>query len=357
MSKKVFIGLSGGVDSSLSALLLKEAGYNVTGVFLKNWSGDDYGIQSECPWEKDQKDAENVCKMIGIDFMSYNFEKEYRAKVVEYFFNEYKKGRTPNPDVMCNKEIKFKLFLEKAMLEGADFIATGHYAQIKNIENNRASLFKGSDPKKDQSYFLYTHNKDQLNKTLFPVGHLTKEKVRKMAEERNLPTAKKPDSQGICFIGEINVLKFLMSQIPTRKGEIIDIDSGKIVGKHNGVEFYTIGQRSGLKIGGSPLPYYLAKKDTANNILYVALGGNNPKLFSKTVVLEDLFLSVRKFNELEALKLSASVRYRQKPVSCKVLADNKSVKVIFDEPIKSPSSGQSLVLYSEDECLGGGIIK
>lgn len=357
MKKKVFAGLSGGVDSSLSALLLKEAGYNVTGVFLKNWSGDDYGIQSDCPWEKDQQDAENVCKMIGIDFMSYNFEKEYRTKVVEYFFKEYKKGRTPNPDVMCNKEIKFKLFLEKAMSEGADFIATGHYAQIKKIDNNRISLFKGSDPKKDQSYFLYTLRKEQLKKIIFPVGNLTKDQVRKIAEQKNLPTAKKPDSQGICFIGEINVLKFLMSQIPTRKGDIIDIDSGKIVGEHSGVEFYTIGQRSGLKIGGSSLPYYLAKKDIAKNILYVALGRNNPELFTQEVILEELFLSARDFSELSSLTLSASIRYRQNPARCKILKENNTVRVVFTEPLKTPSSGQSLVLYNNDECLGGGIIK
>ncbi len=243
------------------------------------------------------------------------------------------------------------------MSEGADFIATGHYAQIKKIDNNRISLFKGSDPKKDQSYFLYTLRKEQLKKIIFPVGNLTKDQVRKIAEQKNLPTAKKPDSQGICFIGEINVLKFLMSQIPTRKGDIIDIDSGKTVGEHSGVEFYTIGQRSGLKIGGSSLPYYLAKKDIAKNILYVALGRNNPELFTQEVILEELFLSARDFSELSSLTLSASIRYRQNPSRCKILKENNTVRVVFTEPLKTPSSGQSLVLYNNDECLGGGIIK
>jgi len=227
--KKVFVGLSGGVDSAVSAYLLKEQGYDVTGVYMKNWSGDEFGIQADCPWEEDQKDAEAVCKHLGIPFRSLNFEKQYREKVVEYFFSEYEKGRTPNPDVMCNKEIKFKLFLEKAMDEGADFIATGHYARKLEVDGVNKML-KGVDSNKDQTYFLYNLTQSQLDKVLFPVGEIEKPEVRRIAEKAGLPNAKKPDSQGICFIGEINVLKFLMSKIPVKEGDIIDIDSGKVVG-------------------------------------------------------------------------------------------------------------------------------
>src|SRR5690606_35373522 len=217
--KKVFVGLSGGVDSAVSAALLKDQGFEVTGVYMKNWSGDDYGIQADCPWEEDQKDAQAICDHLGIQFRSFNFEKEYRDKVVEYFFSEYEKGRTPNPDVMCNKEVKFKLFLDKALKEGAGFIATGHYARklVPDSNNNEPEkLLKGLDKNKDQTYFLYNLTQEQLRKTLFPIGHLTKPEVRKLAREYMLPNAEKPDSQGICFIGEINVLKFLMSRIPEK---------------------------------------------------------------------------------------------------------------------------------------------
>ncbi|MEP7103602.1 MAG: tRNA 2-thiouridine(34) synthase MnmA [Candidatus Dojkabacteria bacterium] len=378
--KKVFVGLSGGVDSAVSAYLLKKQGYDVTGVYMKNWSGDEFGIQADCPWEEDQKDAEAVCKHIGIPFRSMNFEKQYRDKVVEYFFNEYEKGRTPNPDVMCNKEIKFKLFLEKAISEGADFIATGHYAQkIMSYQSSdlRGSqgpfMLKGKDSNKDQTYFLYNLTHDQLDKVLFPIGHLQKPEVRKIAEEAELPNAKKPDSQGICFIGEINVLQFLMSKIPVKEGEIRDIDTNKVVGKHKGVYFYTIGQRDGLGIGGTVVPYFVCKKDIEKNIVYVCLGSDHKALYSQEVELENLHLINPELrDQISEIKLEASVRYRQKPVAGKLIRKSlleeggpaclpsgmKNREVfIFDEPVRAVASGQSLVIYSGEVCLGGGVIK
>lgn len=346
--------MSGGVDSAVSAALLKEQGYQVTGVYMKNWSGDDYGIQSECPWEEDQKDAEMVCKSLGIEFRSFNFEKEYRDKVVEYFFSEYEKGRTPNPDVMCNKEIKFKLFLEKSISLGADYIATGHYARH---EGNK--LLKGVDQNKDQTYFLYNITNDQLAHTLFPVGHLEKIEVRELAKKFKLPNADKPDSQGICFIGEINVLKFLMSRIPEKKGEIIDIDTNEVVGEHKGVYFYTIGQRGGIGVGGQPTPYFVVDKDLTRNILYVGHGSDHPKLYSQKVELENLHLinpEVKK-SIIHNKNLSASVRYRRKPQPGYFTQEDGKYFFNFTNPEKSITSGQSLVIYEEDECLGGGVIK
>ncbi|MEO6729503.1 MAG: tRNA 2-thiouridine(34) synthase MnmA [Candidatus Dojkabacteria bacterium] len=384
--KKVFVGLSGGVDSAVSAYLLKEQGYDVTGVYMKNWSGDEFGIQADCPWEEDQKDAEDVCKHLGIPFRSFNFEKQYRDKVVEYFFSEYEKGRTPNPDVMCNKEIKFKLFLEKAIEEGADFIATGHYARkmtsdelqmkynadevpprgrLHEVPGGVNYLHKGVDSNKDQTYFLYNLTQSQLDKVLFPIGHLEKPEVRKIAKNAGLPNAKKPDSQGICFIGEINVLQFLMSKIPVKEGDIIDIDSGKVVGKHKGVYFHTIGQRNGLNIGGTPVPYFVCKKDIEKNIVYVCLGSDNPALYTTEVKLENLHL-INKNVKLDDVELQAAVRYRQKPMAGKLKKslleeggskNQEVITFIFNEPVRAVASGQSLVMYSGDECLGGGVIE
>lgn len=356
--KKVFVGLSGGVDSAVSAYLLKEQGYDVTGVYMKNWSGDEFGIQADCPWEEDQKDAEAVCKHLGIPFRSLNFEKQYRDKVVEYFFSEYEKGRTPNPDVMCNKEIKFKLFLEKAMDLGADFIATGHYARKVEIDGVNKML-KGVDNNKDQTYFLYNLTQAQLDKVLFPVGDIEKPEVRKIAEKAGLPNAKKPDSQGICFIGEINVLKFLMSKIPEKEGEIVDIDTGKVVGKHKGIYFHTIGQRNGLNIGGTPVPYFVCKKDVEKNIIYVCLGSDNPKLYSSEVELENIhFINQNIKSQITNIQTSAAVRYRQKPLPGKIMINESgSITFKFETPVRAVASGQSLVLYSNDICIGGGVIE
>lgn len=357
-NKTVFVGLSGGVDSAVSACLLKEQGYHVVGIFMKNWSGDDYGLQADCPWEVDQADAEAVCKTIGIEFRSFNFEKEYRAKVVEYFFNEYQKGRTPNPDVMCNKEIKFKLFLEKALEMGADYIATGHYAIKQYDAKGNPHLFKGADSNKDQTYFLYNLTSEQLSRTLFPVGNLEKSQVRKLAQQYKLPNANKPDSQGICFIGEINVLKFLMKRIPEKPGDILDIDTKAKVGTHKGIYFYTIGQRDGLGIGGQIEPYYVVDKDIDNNILYVGHGREHPAMHKAEVQLENLHLINPNLeqNILQDTDLSASVRYRNQPNLGKLIKDNMEYKFIFDKPQRAITSGQSLVIYRDSECLGGGVI-
>lgn len=349
--KNVIVALSGGVDSAVAAALLLDQGYSVEGIFMKNWSGDQYSLQEDCPWEVDQKDAENVCKQLGIPFRSVNFEKEYRAKVVEYFFSEYKAGRTPNPDIVCNKEIKFNVFLQKAVSLGADYIATGHYARILKSSDGPV-LAKGVDKKKDQSYFLHTLSKKQLSRVLFPLGDLEKSEVRKLAKKYKLPVATKKDSQGICFIGKIDVSEFLRKRIDQSPGEIIDIESKEVVGKHDGISFYTIGQRQGLGIGGVKKPYYVVEKDIENNIIYVANGEDNPYLYHRSVSF-----SSPTFDKLDikSEKVSASVRYRHDPEVGKLNFDD--MKFIFDKPQRAISPGQSIVFYQGDICIGGAIIE
>lgn len=348
---KITVALSGGVDSAVSAAILLEQGYDVTGIFMKNWSGEDFSVNSDCPWEKDQQDAEDVCKTLGIPFKSVNFEKQYRDIVVKYFFDEYSKGRTPNPDVLCNKEIKFKLFLQYATEYGAELIATGHYARI--IEDDKGfKLLKGVDNNKDQSYFLHRLNQEQLSKSLFPIGELQKSEVRKLAEKYKLPNAKKKDSQGICFIGKIDVQDFLRENIHVKTGDIKDIDTDITVGKHDGVMFYTIGQREGIGIGGAGEPYYVVSKDSENNILYVAKGKDNPALFNKTVNFEDLHLI--NTDEFNIENLSASVRYRHQPAKGKI--DLTKKEFIFNESQRAITPGQSIVFYNDDRCFGGAII-
>lgn len=349
--KTVFVAMSGGVDSSVAAALLKDQGYNLVGIYMKNWSGEDFGIDFVCPWEEEQKMVENVCKILDIPFKSFNFEKEYRAKVVEYFFREYEAGRTPNPDVMCNKEIKFGIFLERAQKEGADMIATGHYARVTEDSKGKFHLLKGIDSNKDQSYFLYNVTQEELSKTLFPIGHLEKSEVRKLAKKYNLPNAEKKDSQGICFIGDIDVQQFLRTRLKKKKGKIIDIDSKKIVGKHDGVAFYTVGQREGLNIGGTKEPYYVTSKDFKKNELYVGMSRNNPALFKKELELGE----INWINKPAEKHVEVAVRYRQKPQPAKIQLD-KMVKIQFDASQRAVTEGQSAVVYKGEECLGGGII-
>lgn len=349
---QVFVAMSGGVDSSVAAALLVQQGYQVTGVFMKNWSGDDFGIQADCPWEQDQADALAVCEQLGIPFRSFNFEAEYRQRVVDYFFSEYRRGRTPNPDIMCNREIKFDLFWGKAFELGANMMATGHYARVVSNKEGEHSLLRGVDPQKDQTYFLYTLNQDQLARTLFPIGHLKKSELREVAKKMGLKTASKPDSQGICFIGEINVYKFLRANIPTKQGEICDVDTQQVVGEHDGAWFYTIGQREGLRIGGKPLPYFVVGKDIEQNVVYVGQGADHPGLYSREVNLESLHLISR--DHIGTLDLEAVVRYRQQPAVGKL--DIEKLKFIFDTPQRAVTSGQSLVLYKGEECVGGGVI-
>lgn len=356
--QKVLVGLSGGVDSSVATALLKQQEYDVSTAFMKNWSGDDFGIQADCPWEEDQKAAETAALALNVPFRSYNFEKEYRKHVVEYFFSEYAKGRTPNPDVMCNREIKFSVFLDRALADGADLIATGHYAQVRfDTELNEYILSKGVDQNKDQSYFLAALNQEQLSKSLFPIGGFTKPQIRQMAADFGLPNFARPDSQGICFIGEIDVQEFLRQHISTKVGEIRDVDTDRVVGNHDGVYFYTIGQREGLGIGGQALPYFVVGKDVEKNILYVGHGNNHPKLSTAEVKLESLHIVSPKYFEKHlssSTEFAAVPRYRHKGALGNL--DLEKMVFTFNEPQRAITSGQTIALYVENDLVASGVI-
>lgn len=355
MNKKVVVGMSGGVDSSVAALLLKQQGFEVIGVFMKNWEEkDENGI---CTSEKDYLDAQDVANSIGIPCFSVNFVKEYWDRVFEYFLDEYRKGRTPNPDVMCNKEIKFKAFLDYAMSLGADFVATGHYAKVIHSDKG-AILLRGIDDNKDQSYFLSELSKNQLEKVLFPLGGYEKPQIREIAKKYNLKTADKKDSTGICFIGERDFNKFLSQYLPSKKGNIVDID-GKILGKHNGLMYYTIGQRKGIGIGnsrdGNGKPYFVAYKNLDTNELVVSQGDTSI-LYSKGLICNE-FNVIN--DELVSFPLRCTVkfRYRQKDVSAIMnKLDDGRLEVIFDEPQRAVTLGQIVVGYLGNICIGGGAI-
>ncbi len=350
MQKKVFVAISGGVDSAVSAKILQEQGYQVTGVFMKNWSNQDYGIDNECPWQIDLQDTIDICNKLDIEHKTYNFEREYRENVLANFFEEYQKGNTPNPDVLCNKYIKFDSFLKKALSEGADYIATGHYSKTEN-----GKLFKAKDKNKDQTYFLYQLSKQQLEKSLFPLANLTKDEVRKLAKEFKLPVAEKKDSQGLCFVGEINVKQFIASKLKEKEGNIIDFDTKKIVGKHNGIWFYTIGQRHGIKIGGVKEGYFVVGKDPLKNILYVVEGRNNPALWKKKMEIENLHSVDPSYKWLKK-DFTATIRYRNPDKPIKISLDGNKARIEFEDPQWAPALGQSLVIFDKDECVGGGIL-
>ncbi|MGQ8365662.1 tRNA 2-thiouridine(34) synthase MnmA [Glaciecola sp. 1036] len=354
---KVIIGMSGGVDSSVSALLLQQQGYQVEGLFMKNWEEDDN--DEYCAAAEDLADAQNVADKLGIKLHRINFAAEYWDNVFEYFLEEYKAGRTPNPDIMCNKEIKFKAFLEYAAEDlGADYIATGHYVQ-KRFTDGKWQMIRGLDNNKDQSYFLYTLSHEQVEKTLFPVGHLEKPEVRRIAEEHDLITHNKKDSTGICFIGERKFKDFLSQYLPAQPGVIETVD-GQAIGKHDGLMYHTLGQRKGLLIGGTKdygdEPWYVVGKDVERNVLIVAQGANHPALFSRGLIASQLHW-VDRLPLTETIRATVKTRYRQQDIDCQIvpLKEDK-VKVIFDTPQKAVTPGQSAVFYADQVCLGGGII-
>ncbi|UQZ82548.1 tRNA-specific 2-thiouridylase MnmA [Paenibacillus konkukensis] len=356
MNKKtrVVLGMSGGVDSSVSALLLKEQGYEVIGVFMKNW--DDTDEFGHCTAEEDAEDVRRVCDQIGIPYYTVNFEKQYMDKVFQYFLDEYRKGRTPNPDVMCNREIKFGEFLHKALELGADYIATGHYARVEQ-KDGLYRLLRGVDNNKDQTYFLNALNQYQLSKAMFPIGHLPKPEVRAIAEKAGLATAKKKDSTGVCFIGERNFKEFLSGYLPAKPGDMMTLE-GEVKGRHDGLMYYTLGQRQGLGIGGSGSgePWFVAGKDLEKNILYVVQGEKHPSLYSRGLRATDLNWIG---GQLPAgpIRCTAKFRYRQPDQGVTVaFRENGRCEVTFEQPQKAITPGQSVVFYDKDVCLGGGII-
>jgi tRNA-specific 2-thiouridylase len=373
--KTVFVGMSGGVDSSVSAALLVEQGYNVIGVYMKNWSRDLPGMK--CPWAEDLADAKRVAVKLGIPFEVWDFEEAYHKKVVEYMLAEFKKGNTPNPDVMCNQEIKFKLFYEKAMERGADFIATGHYARVatdsrplrptgsfsanepRNDGRERAgresvaALARAIDENKDQTYFLYRISEEALAHTIFPIGGILKPDVKKLAAERGLHNAYKKESMGVCFVGEVGMKDFLKEYVDVAPGEIREIETEKVLGYHEGAIFYTIGQRHGLYISGNKgevndgLPYYVVKKDLDKNVVYVSKNLNHSEIWRKELRLKDVFL---RGNIPERVQ----VRLRHRAPLIPATFDGEVLH--FENEVKRPAAGQSAVLYDGEICLGGGII-
>ncbi|MGA6097681.1 tRNA 2-thiouridine(34) synthase MnmA [Stutzerimonas marianensis] len=353
---RVIVGMSGGVDSSVSALLLLEQGYQVEGLFMKNWEEDD-GTEY-CTAKEDLADAQAVCDKIGIPLHTANFAAEYWDNVFEHFLAEYKAGRTPNPDILCNREIKFKAFLDYALTLGADLIATGHYVRRRDVAG-RSELLKGLDPNKDQSYFLHAVGGAQLGKTLFPVGELEKPEVRAIAERHGLATARKKDSTGICFIGERRFSDFLKQYLPAQPGDIETVEDS-VIGRHHGLMYHTIGQRQGLGIGGlktaSDDPWYVLGKDLERNVLVVGQGNDHPMLFSRALLASDIYwVNPMELNEPKRLK--AKVRYRQADQPCLLERTESGYRAVFDEPQRAVTPGQSVVFYDGEICLGGGVIE
>ena len=380
----VVVGLSGGVDSSVAAYLLKEQGHHVIGLFMRNWNDESVIIDNECPWIEDSNDALQVAEILSIPFQVLDFSKEYKERIVDYMFSEYKNGRTPNPDVLCNREVKFDLFLKKAMELGADYVATGHYCRKETILEKGVEthhLLAGKDGTKDQSYFLCQVNQEQLSKALFPIGDLKKTEVRALAKKIGLNTAEKKDSQGLCFIGKVKLPVFLQQQLKPKKGKVIEIDRnhetfkvqnnshgsyvldssmGKIVGEHEGAHYFTIGQRKGLNIGGTPLPLFIIGTNTQENIIYVGQGEDHPGLYRKglTVKNDDVHW-IREGLKLEigkAENYQCRIRYRQALTKAKLIQKNNELLISFNNPQRGITPGQFVAWYKNDELIGSGVI-
>ncbi len=355
-TKTVIVGMSGGVDSSVTALILKKQGYNVVGLFMKNWEElDEFGV---CQSAKEFQDVVKVCEKLDIPYYSIDFVKEYRENVFAHFLKEYSEGHTPNPDVLCNREIKFKVFYDKAMELGADYLATGHYCRnIFSQVDNKYHLAKGIDPKKDQSYFLYAISESVLPKILFPVGELEKSVVRQLAQEFDLSTKDKKDSTGICFIGERNFKNFLSNYLQAKEG-VFQTLQGEVVGTHSGSSYYTIGQRKGLGLGGQGEPWFVVDKDHGKNIVYVERGEFHPSLYADDLVANELtFINFSPIPN-KWYEGSAKIRYRQTDQACRfMINDQNELEVSFSEPQRAITIRQSVVLYQGDICLGGGMIK
>ena len=354
--KKVVIGMSGGVDSSVAAIVLQKQGYEVIGLFMRNWDsladGEFNGPTTAsgiCPQEEDYNDALAVCEKLNIPLHRKDFVKEYWDYVFTYFLDELKNGRTPNPDIMCNKYIKFDMFAKEARKLGADYIATGHYARLKD-----GHLLRGVDSNKDQTYFLCQVSKEQFENVLFPIGDMEKPEVRKIAEEYDLVTAKKKDSTGICFIGERNFKNFLKNYLPNKSGDVVNIDTNEVIGKHIGLMNYTIGQRKGLNIGGTEDKMFVVGKDLQKNVLYICLGEDNDYLISTSCLVDQ----VNYLGDKKVTKCTAKFRYRQQDIPVELeWQDNNEVLVKYPQGVKSVTPGQACVFYDGEECLGGGIIK
>ncbi|PIQ67605.1 tRNA 2-thiouridine(34) synthase MnmA [Candidatus Uhrbacteria bacterium CG_4_9_14_3_um_filter_41_35] len=345
---KVLLGMSGGVDSSVAAVLLVEQGYEVAGAFMKNWD--------DCDWRADKRDAMRVAAQLGIDFFEFDFEAEYRANVYEYMIEEYVAGRTPNPDVLCNKYMKFGFLMREAEKLGCDFVATGHYARSKTDADGTVHLLAGDDKNKDQSYFLCRLSQDQLKKVMFPIGEIEKPEVRRIATKHNLVVADKKDSQGICFVGKVDMVDFLKERIPEQEGEIITTD-GEVIGKHKGHAYYTIGQRQGLGIGGGT-PYFIVERDAKNNRLIVARGDEDDRLFASELtaveITETVLGNLKKYS---GQKISCRIRYRQPLQDCTYKIESNKLTVKFAEKQRAVAPGQFVALYVENELIGSAIIE
>ncbi len=390
MKQKVVVGLSGGVDSSVAAWVLKQQGYEVIGLFMRNWHDTTGTLSGDCPWYDDQVFAELVAKRLDIPFHYVDLSEQYRQRVVDYMFSEYEKGRTPNPDVLCNREIKFDVFMEEAFRLGADFVATGHYCRKETIEKDGKTIYRllaGVDGNKDQSYFLCQLSQEQLSRALFPIGNIVKPEVRRIALEQKLATAKRKDSQGICFVGKVDLPVFLQQKLASKKGKVVLIprdwegysreiaaddlaerakpyrytpEDGRVVGEHGGAQFYTVGQRKGLNIGGFPEPLFIIATDVENNVIYVGMGDSHPGLYRSVLhVKADEVHWVRPDLALmsgESRRFSLRIRYRQPLQTGSLEVREEGAYLVFDEPQRGAAAGQFASWYDDEEVIGSGVI-